>query len=35
MLEGAGLTALAPELLNLVAWGVLSFAIALKTFRWH
>lgn len=35
MLEGAGLVILAPELLNLSAWGVVSFAIALKIFRWQ
>jgi len=35
MLEGAGLAALAPELLNLVVWGVLAFVIALKVFRWQ
>jgi len=35
MLDGAGLVALAPELLNLTLWGALSFAIALKIFRWQ
>lgn len=35
MLDGAGLAGLAPELLNLSAWGVVSFAIALKIFRWQ
>jgi len=35
MLDGAGLAATAPELLNLTIWGVLSFAIALKVFRWQ
>ena len=35
MLDGVGLVALAPELLNLTLWGALSFAIALKIFRWQ
>jgi len=35
MLEGAGLVAVLPELVNLAAWTVLSFALALKLFRWQ
>ena len=35
MLDGAGLAATAPELLNLTLWGVASFTIALKIFRWQ
>ena len=35
MLDGAGLVALAPELLNLTLWGAISFAVALKVFRWQ
>jgi ABC-type multidrug transport system permease subunit len=35
MLEGAGIAPLMPELLNLAAWGALSFALALKLFRWE
>jgi ABC-type multidrug transport system permease subunit len=35
MLEGAGLAATAPELLNLTLWGVVSFAVALRIFRWQ
>jgi ABC-type multidrug transport system permease subunit len=35
MLDGAGLAATAPELLNLALWGALSFAVALKIFRWQ
>jgi ABC-type multidrug transport system permease subunit len=35
MLDGAGLAATAPELLNLTLWGVASFAIALRIFRWQ
>ena len=35
MLDGAGLAATGPQLLNLAVWGVLSFAIALRIFRWQ
>jgi ABC-type multidrug transport system permease subunit len=35
MLEGAGVGALVPELLNLTLWGVVSFALALRLFRWQ
>ncbi len=35
MLDGAGLAVVAPELMNLSAWGVVSFAVALKIFRWQ
>ncbi len=35
MLEGTGLTALLPELALLAAWGTVSFAVALKIFRWQ
>jgi ABC-type multidrug transport system permease subunit len=35
MLEGAGLAAVAPELLNLGLWGVVTFVLALKLFRWQ
>lgn len=35
MLEGATFVALAPELLNLSLWGAVSFAIALRVFRWQ
>ena len=35
MLEGAGLAATAPELLNLTLWGAISFAVALRVFRWQ
>jgi hypothetical protein len=27
--------ALVPELLNLTLWGVVSFALALRLFRWQ
>jgi ABC-type multidrug transport system permease subunit len=33
--EGAGLAAVAPELAVLAAWGVASFAVALRLFRWE
>jgi ABC-type polysaccharide/polyol phosphate export permease len=35
MLEGASLTALSPQLLVIVVWGVLTFFAALKLFRWR
>jgi ABC-type multidrug transport system permease subunit len=35
MLEGAGLVSLAPDLGLLALWGTVSFAIALKIFRWQ
>jgi ABC-type multidrug transport system permease subunit len=35
MLDGAGLATVGPELLLLAAWGVISFAVALKIFRWQ
>ena len=35
MLDGAGFGALAPELTILAAWGAVSFAIAVKIFRWQ
>jgi ABC-type multidrug transport system permease subunit len=35
MNEGAGLSGVAGPLLLLLAWGVVSFAIALKIFRWE
>jgi ABC-type multidrug transport system permease subunit len=35
MLDGASLVSVAPELLNLTLWGALSFAVALKIFRWQ
>jgi ABC-2 type transport system permease protein len=35
MLEGAGLMAVAPELAGLGVWGVVSFAIAVRIFRWQ
>jgi len=35
MLEGASLRALGAELLILTAWGSLSFALAVRLFRWR
>jgi ABC-type multidrug transport system permease subunit len=35
MLDGAGLAAMSPELANLSLWGALSFALALRIFRWQ
>jgi ABC-2 type transport system permease protein len=34
MNEGQGLAEVAPQLAILVAWGLVSFAVALKIFRW-
>lgn len=35
MTEGKGLASIAPQLAILAAWGVVSFAVALKLFRWR
>jgi ABC-2 type transport system permease protein len=35
MLDGSGVAAIAHELLILTGWGVVSFALALKVFRWQ
>ena len=35
MLEGRGLTTLGVEIGILVGWGVATFALALKLFRWR
>ena len=35
MLDGAGFAALAPELALLAAWGIVSFVIAVRIFRWQ
>jgi hypothetical protein len=35
MLRGVALPALWPQLLTLVAWMVVCFAIALRIFRWR
>ena len=35
MLEGASLAGVAPELLIILVWGVVSFFAALKLFRWR
>ncbi len=33
--EGRGLTAIAPQLAIVLAWGLVSFTVALKIFRWR
>lgn len=33
--EGAGLTAIGSELIIIVAWGLSTFFIALRIFRWN
>lgn len=35
MLDGAGVAEIAPKLAVLLAWGVLSFAVTLRIFRWR
>src|SRR5262249_11045635 len=35
MIDGAGVVQVARPLVILVAWGLLSFAFALKLFRWR
>ena len=35
MLEGAGLFTLGPQLAAILAWGIITFALALRWFRWH
>ncbi len=35
MLEGASLVSLWPEVLSITIWGLVTFALALKWFRWH
>ena len=35
MLDGSGVAALGSELALLAAWGAVSFAIAVRIFRWH
>jgi ABC-type polysaccharide/polyol phosphate export permease len=35
MLEGASFAAVAPQLLIILIWGVLTFFAALKLFRWR
>jgi ABC-2 type transport system permease protein len=35
MLRGDGLTVIGPELAILFAWGVVSFFVALRIFRWR
>ena len=35
MLEGTSLFALGPQLALIIAWGVITFALALRLFRWN
>jgi ABC-type polysaccharide/polyol phosphate export permease len=35
MLEGVGLMLLLPAMALLAAWGLVSFLVALKIFRWQ
>jgi len=35
MLEGAGMAVITSQLGLLIGWGLLSFAIALRIFRWR
>jgi ABC-2 type transport system permease protein len=35
MTEGRGLAGIAPQLAIVIAWGAVSFAVALKIFRWR
>jgi hypothetical protein len=35
MLEGTSLLALGPQLALILAWGVVTFALALRWFRWN
>jgi ABC-type multidrug transport system permease subunit len=35
MLDGAELAGLGPDLANLSVWGALTFALALRIFRWQ
>ncbi len=35
MIEGRGLVGIVPQLAILIAWGLVSFGVALKIFRWR
>lgn len=35
MLDGVGIASLTTEIAIISAWGILSFALALRLFRWH
>jgi ABC-type multidrug transport system permease subunit len=35
MTEGRGLAGIAPQLAIIAAWGLVSFGVALKIFRWR
>jgi ABC-2 type transport system permease protein len=33
--DGAGLTVLAPDIIGMAIWGVISFVIATRLFKWE
>jgi hypothetical protein len=35
MLDGVGLAGVAAQIGIMIAWGLISFVIALRIFRWH
>jgi len=35
MLEGAGVAAVANQIGIMLAWGLISFVVALRMFRWQ
>jgi ABC-type polysaccharide/polyol phosphate export permease len=35
MLEGASFAAVTPQMLIILAWGIVTFFAALKLFRWR
>ena len=35
MLDGAGVSSMLPQLALLASWGVISFLVAVKIFRWQ
>jgi hypothetical protein len=35
MLDGAGVGAILPQLGIILGWGLLSFAVAIRIFRWR
>jgi mannitol-specific phosphotransferase system IIBC component len=35
MQEGSGIAMILPEIAVIAAWGVLTFAVAIRIFRWE
>jgi hypothetical protein len=35
MNDGAGMAQIAPQLMNLAAWAIVTYLIGLKIFRWN